>query len=317
MHLQNNKPVITVVVHNGLGNRLLPLLSCLRLARKSNRKLNIIFNGTPVRSCLMYYGESCKYHDLFESSEEVSIITNEENGMINYLADKIFNFEYWLKKDMIIDISGNDNIYTNYGLYTIVSQEDDLSSIFVKLQRIICEPCELTFDYIGKELGECFRSLKPVKTLQDEIDKYKVKFYPNMIGFHIRSSDGGFLNIKWDEIVKKIISICEKWCSLSKDNGVFLATDNPKYYVDFVCKLKQFVFYDPPEILCNTKSSTKFNNDKYNVLSALVEIHLLGSCNHTIVGTVDSTFSICSMLLAGKNTKKYLINDVSNIPEII
>jgi hypothetical protein len=308
-------PVITVVVHNGLGNRLLPLLSCLRLAQKSNRRLNVIFNGTPVRSCLTYYGENCKFEDLFENHEEICIISNEENSSIVY--NKTFYFEYWYKKDMIIDISGNENIFTNYGLYTIISEKDDLSSIFVKLQKIICEPCELTFDYIGEELGDCFRTLKPVKDLQCEIDKYKQKFHRNMIGFHIRSSDGGFLNIKWDKIVKKIISICKKWCSLSKDNGVFLATDNPKYYVDFVCSLNQFVFYDPPDVLCNTKSSTKFNNDKYNVLCALVEIHLLGNCNHTIVGTVDSTFSICSMLLADNKTKKYLVNDVSNIPEII
>ena len=310
-----NKPVITVVVHNGLANRLIPLISCLRLARKSNRQLNVIFNGTPVRSCLTYFGENCKYHDMFEKNDEVNIITNDENY---YSNDKIFNFEYWLKKDMIIDISGTENIYTNFGLYTIISQDDDSSSIFVKLQRIICEPCEISFDYIGEELGECFRSLKPVQELQNEIDKYKSKFYPNMIGFHIRSTDGGFTNIKWKEIIPKYIDISQKWCKLSKDNGVFLATDNPQIYIDFVCsKLRQFVFYDPPNILCNTKSNTKFKNDKYNVLCALVEIHLLGNCNKAIIGTVDSTFSICSMFLADKSTKKYLVNDVSNVPDYI
>lgn len=309
-----NKPVITVVVHNGLANRLLPLISCLRLARKSNRQLNVIFNGTPVRSCLTYFGENCKYHDMFEKNDELNIITNDENY---YSNDKIFNFEYWLKKDMIIDISGTENIYTNFGLYTIISQDDDSSSIFVKLQRIICQPCEISFDYIGEELGECFRSLKPVQQLQNEIDKYKSKFYPNMIGFHIRSTDGGFTNIKWKEIIPKYIDISQKWCKLSKDNGVFLATDNPQIYIDFVCKLNQFVFYDPPNILCNTKSNTKFNNDKYNVLCALVEIHLLGNCNKAIIGTVDSTFSICSMFLADKSTKKYLVNDVSNVPDLI
>ena len=45
---------------------MLPLISCLRLAQKSGRTLNVVFNGTPVRSCLAYNGEECKYYDLFE-----------------------------------------------------------------------------------------------------------------------------------------------------------------------------------------------------------------------------------------------------------
>lgn len=68
---RKQKRLLTVVVHNGLANRLLPLVSCLRLAKQSGRLLNVIFNGTPVRSCIRYDGAPCKYYDLFEKMRKI------------------------------------------------------------------------------------------------------------------------------------------------------------------------------------------------------------------------------------------------------
>jgi len=306
---------ITAVVHNGLANRLLPIISCLRLAKKTNRKLNIIFNGTPVRSCIRYDGEHCAYYDLFKPHDDI-VVDYNPNDDISY--KRTFHFEYWLNKDMIIDTSGYCNIFTNFGLYTMISQDDNQDSICKNLKFIIEKPGQLIFDDIGIELGSILRNeIKPVDELQIQIDKYKAKFKPHMIGIHIRSTDGGFVDIKWDDMVQKLIAQCSLWCKVSKDNGVFLATDNPKYYIEFASKLTsdQFVFYNPPEILCNTRSTNvdKFNNDKFNVLSATVEMYLLGCCNTKIIGTAASTFSVCAMLIAENNVDKFLIKCVDDI----
>lgn len=306
-------PIITVVTHNGLANRLLPLISCFRIARNSNRKINVIFNGTPVRSCIRYDGEHCKYLDLFQPNP--SILVDYDDKTITYT--KTFNFEYWLDKDMVIDSSGDDNIHTNYGLYTMISHDDDQESMCKSIRKHIEKSGEIVFDTIAYELGDILRNeFKPVTALQDEIDKYKMKFRPNMIGFHIRSTDGGFTQIKWDDIVNRLISYCNIWCKTSKDNGVFLATDNPKYYIEFASKLTsdQFVFYNPPPVLSNTRptNTDKFANDKYNVLCGLIEIHLLGMCHAGIYGTSASTFSVCAMLLAPKETKKILIKNIED-----
>lgn len=306
--------IITVVTHNGLANRLLPLISCFRIARKSNRKINVIFNGTPVRSCIRYDGEHCKYLDLFQSNPSILVDYDDKN--ISY--KKVFNFEYWLDKDMIIDSSGDDNIHTNYGLYTMISHDDDQDSMCKSIRKHIEKSGEIFFDTIAYELGSILQTeFKPVPALQHEIDKYKSKFRPNMIGFHIRSTDGGFTQIKWDEIVNKLISYSINWCKASKDNGIFLATDNPKYYIEFASKLTsdQFIFYNPPTILSNTvpTNNDKFANDKYNVLCGLIEIHLLGMCHHTIFGTSASTFSVCAMLLAPRETKKFLLKNIDDV----
>ena len=306
---------ITAVVHNGLANRLLPIISCLRLAKKTNRKLNIIFNGTPVRSCIRYDGEHCAYYDLFKPHDNI-VVDYVPLDDLNY--ERTFHFEYWLNKDMVIDTSGSCNIFTNYGLYTIISEDDNQDSICKNLKFIIEKPGQLFFDDIAIELGDILRNeIKPVDELQIQIDKYKSKFKSNMIGIHIRSTDGGFVDIKWDAMVQKLITQSNLWCKESKDNGVFLATDNSKYYIEFASKLTsdQFVFYNPPEILCNTRSTNvdKFNNDKFNVLSATIEMYLLGSCNAKIIGTASSTFSVCAMLIAEKDVDKFIIKSVDDI----
>lgn len=306
---------ITVVVHNGLANRLLPLISCYRLAKKSNRKLNIVFNGTPVRSCIRYDGEHCAYYDLFKPCDGIVVDANLHD--IHY--ERTFNFEYWLNKDMIIDITGDCNIYTNYGLYTMISQDDDQNSICKNLKFVIEKSGPLIFDDIAIELGDILRSdIQPVDELQFEINKYQSRFKKNMVGIHIRSTDGGFTGIKWDAMVQELIQKSLLWCKASLDNGIFLATDNPKYYIDFALKLTtdQFIFYNPPETLCKTKSTNvdKFNNDKFNVLCATIEMQLLGHCHHLIIGTASSTFSVCGMLLAPHETTKILIQNLHDIP---
>ena len=320
-NINNHMKVLTVVVHNGLANRLLPLVSCLRLAKKTNRKLNIIWNGTPVRSCIRYDGVPCKYRDLFEENDWIQ----ENQHDLKY--DREYNFEYWLNKDMVMDMSGDGNIYTNYGLYTIIDEtEREESNLCMRLCDRISKGGELIFDRLCGELGELLRSdLRPVCDLQHEIGIMRDRYFSEdkkMIGIHIRSTDGGFVNIKWDEMVKKLIRESVKWCNKSDNHGVFLATDNPKYYVEFASKIQsdKLVFYTPPKELCGTMSTNvdKFNNDKYNVLCGLIEMMLLGECSEGVIGTASSTFSVCGMLMGykeGSRKSYYLMENEGDIPE--
>lgn len=306
--------MITLIVYNGLCNRLGPLISSLRLARKSNKKVNMVWSYTPVRSCITYYGDLCKFSELYDPVDDLVIDNDIPND--NF----VYEFKYWDNKDHIINENVKDNIYVNYALYTLVSVDDPKDSMFVNLKKSISEPKRIEFDEIGNELSDIMKSLKPRAELQEEINKFNSKFYKNMIGIHIRKSDGGFTKLDWDNIIKKILLQCKEWCTKDKDNGIFLATDDSSVYVDFAIKLgNKLIFYDPPKVLCDTSSSSygKFNNDKYNVMCAVVELNLLGNCNKFIIGTCDSTFSVCAMLLSNKDTQKYLMNSVDSIPEFI
>ena len=123
-------PFITSVLHNGVCNRLLPLISTIRLARKTKRKTNVIWTYTPVRSCIAYHGELCKLDNLFVIPEDIIIDNNEIKH------EREYEFKYWENKDHVIDVKGTDNIFTNYALYTIISTEDDQTSILKKLKSI-------------------------------------------------------------------------------------------------------------------------------------------------------------------------------------
>jgi hypothetical protein len=308
--------IINIWTHNGLGNRLNIIISALRLSKMSNRTLNISWLNTPVRSCLDYIGDYCNFEDIFDNIEGVTV-----SGLKEIEYHKLYQFPYWIDKKYVIDISGNDSIFITHSLYTVISDTDDINSIFGNLKEYIVKPNKVEFDYIGNELGNILRNdLKPVKELQNEIDKCYKTFFKNMVGVHIRKSDGGFVNYDWKNIIKNLLPRLKEWCDKNEDNGVFLATDDPEVFIEFATKLKnKLIYYHPPEILCQTKSSTdgsKFNNDKYNVLCAVIELYLLGKCNKYLIGTTDSTFSFCGMLMTDTETQKYLINSPDNVPLI-
>jgi len=306
--------MITVVLHNGMCNRLLPLISSIRLAEKHNKKVNIIWTYTPVRSCIAYHGELCKFNDLFIKPDNVVLDAIQNDNQI------VYEFRFWENKDHVVDEITNQNIFINYALYTIISEQDDKKSIFKNLKSVIVQPQELILDNIGIELGNILKyKLLPIPELQKEIESTFSYFNENMIGIHIRRSDGGFSKYNWKEIIKILVKQCKEWC-LKENNGVFLATDDMNTYIEFVSVLgNKLIFYNPPDILCNTKSTSgnKFSNDKYNTLTAVVELYLLGKCNRYIIGTADSTYSVCAMLMSNEETKKYLINDVINIPKFL
>ena len=282
----------SVALFNGLCNRLLPLISILRLGRKYKRCTNMTWGYTPLRSCITYYGDLCKFEDLYEDVYDMTI-ENKVDCVNN------FEFKYWENKDHIIDTNLEGNTFINFALYTIISTEDDKNSIFTNLKHSMSYPRELVFDTIGNELGDVLKSITPKKELIDEIEKCSKNFLKNMIGIHVRKTDGGFVNFDWENIIKKYITECTKWCEKDKDNGIFLATDDEDVYKEFKKNLKdKLISYEAPNTLCGISSENKYINNKFNVMCAVIEISLLGKCNKYIIGTCDSTFSICCMLLS-------------------
>ena len=304
---------ITVVLHNGLCNRLNALISVIRLAKKYNKKVNMIWTYTPVRSCIAYHGDLCKFTDIFQPNDNIL-----EDAHIDH--QKTYEFRYWENKDHVVDVSGDENVFINYALYTIISSDDDQNSIFKNLRSIIAQPQEFIIDSIGQELGDILKyDLQPNDDLKLEIDSNFKNFRENMIGIHVRRSDGGFANYNWKDINKILIQQSKEWCK-SESNGVFLATDDMETYINFASALgNKLIIYNPPEVLCDTKSTSgnKFSNDKYNVLVGYIELNLLSKCNKLIIGTADSTFSVCAMLMSDIKTKKYLINSTENIPSFV
>lgn len=302
---------IDTVCHNGTYNRLIMLASVIRLAKKSNRKINAIWTLTLGRSTIRYFGDRCNFYEMFQPIEDMTVDGANGNNAT------VYHFKYWEELDHIIDIQKSGNIFIDFALYSIVSKEDK-SDIFTNLKRYICIPQEVKFDAVGEEIGEVLRTqFKPIKELQNEIDRVHKTFFKKMVACHIRSTDGGFTEYNWTAILKKLIDNCKKWAGKSPDHGVFLATDDPEIYIKFAIALgNKLIFYIPPTVLCGCRADNKFGNDKYNVLCGVIESWLLSKTNEYLIGTAQSTFSMGAMLMADKNVKKFMIDSPENIPNL-
>ena len=72
-------------VHSGLNNKLVPLLSLLRIARKENRELKCLWGNETLFS----------FNDLFENLDRVKFITIEEYiDLFNNQNKHIANFPF-------------------------------------------------------------------------------------------------------------------------------------------------------------------------------------------------------------------------------
>jgi len=313
INIKMYKEIITTFTYNGLCNRLLNILSCYRLAKKTNRICNIMYQGPSGRAELNFFGEHCSFNDIFQNIDNVTINGNTGENT------RVYEFKYWDNKDHIIDSQKSGNILINYAVYVIIDK-DDKSGIFTNLQQTIKIPQEIPMDYVGNELRDLFiNNFKPKPELQYEIDRIYKTFKKNMIGLHIRSTEKAFEVYNWDDIIKNIEEQCKYFIDKDpENNAIFLATDNPKIHIIMSAKLKNnLLFYEPPKFLCGITSDDKFGNDKYNVIVASIELYLLGKCNKAVIGTTDSTFSMTALIISDPNTRKFLINDTNNIPSFI
>jgi hypothetical protein len=122
-----------------------------------------------------------------------------------------------------------------------------------------------------------------------------------MIGIHIRRTDGHFQS-NWKESDTVLIERVKTW--VSEGYVIFLATDDPNYETVFGCK----------NILIN-KQHGKYNNDKTNTMSAVVDLYLLSHCP-VIIGTYCSSFSMTSYFFSENSVIWTVTEDPESVRKI-
>ena len=305
---------VYITLHNGLGNRLLPMLSILRFAKESNQKLYIHWTGKAGRSCLYYEGlEFVTFYDLFRKLDNVEEISEDdirakephEEG----LAVK-YHFHYSEENPHVMKPLDNEkDTFVFMAILPVLREsEADLSSKRYKFHDP--EYGYFTQDAWYKDVKSYFHLLKPVTPLDRIINVYSSKFRDNMIGIHLRKTDGGFADMNWDEIDKHIISRIYEWKNKDSTIGVFLATD----CADTTRKFKKefgndIIVFDPPE--------DKHRNNAFNNRCAVVDMFLLSKCNKLIIGTFGSTFGLCAALLSKDTPFFVMTNDKYELPKDI
>ncbi len=280
---------IYLPLFNGLGNRIIPLVSGLRLAKMSNRRLAIYWPSHTGRSNLDFQGEHSKFTDLFIMPENVEITTEKE---INEHRDRCdwYDFSFMNTTPRIVDVNSSKDIAIIYAISAFVSKQDDKNVLLkFKLDR----PGLFQRDSVFNSLCEACHFLEPIPRLKQEIESCSKKFTEKMIGIHLRRTDGGFKDSNWTETDKALFKRALEW----KKEGytIFLATDSAEHQ-----KL-----YGNSVIV--SENVNKFTNTKENTESAVVDMYLLSKCQ-VIIGTMMSTFGLTAMMLS-KDAKYWVVSE--------
>lgn len=290
---------IYITLQNGICNRLLPLMSVLRFARTSNRKIICYWGSNPGRGWPEYNGH-CDFLELFYPLDKVRFLSRSDfskNLMGKNCA--FYDFEWTGYPDYIVDPYVDTDIVIYNCVHTMYSKEDggSYNTRDIGFTELSPSFCKMLSSY-----RTFFRELKPLDSIQKRIDDIKATFSDKMIGIHLRRTDGGFAGKNWWYTDMALVERVRCWV----DDGysIFIASDHPRYETMFGTK----------NIIFN-KQDGKYNNDKVNTINAVIDLYLLSHCS-TIIGTYDSTFSIVSYLLSERSNLWMATEDPQSIARI-
>lgn len=261
--------MLYIGVHSGLSNKLIPLLSLLRITNKENIKINC-FWGSNLKSNFTLH-----FNELFENIDNVNFINNEQYNKV--LNSSIIKYH---ERDPIINHDINDDILFHQLVHAIGYKQDNFKNDIIPYPRkkLILTPSI-------KELREVIKeNIKPIDTIQAKINSMNLNFN-NVLGLHLRTSDGGFKRIK----IEDSFHIIE-----SHKGKVYVATDtleNEKM-LENKYKDKIIIFKNP----FGDSYTDKFNRGTYSDMNCIIEMFILSKCKN-FMGTPGSSFSFLTWLL--------------------
>lgn len=270
-----------IYVHSGLNNKLIPLISLLRIARKENKKINCYWGNDAYLSKSIF-----SFLDLFEPIKDINFINfNEFDRQFKNQKNIIYNKKGSDRdrKEIIYHSKENSSVF--YKIVHLISFTDDnVINNFVPYPRE-----KIKSNVFINELQIIIKELKPQKFIIKKIN-YLVNFIKNnlVIGLHIRTTDGGFKDIEF----KNSFSIIEEY--IKKKYIIYISCDNLKNENILRTKYKKNIkFFDKPY---GKKYEDKFNRSTYGTLNAICEMYILSECKY-FFGTPGSSFSFMVWLL--------------------
>ena len=270
-------------VRSGLNNKLVPLLSLLRISRKENKIIRCYWGiDAYMNKCLFLFT------DLFKNIDDIEFISiqeynkqfyNSNNKIYNKLGSDRDRNEIIYKKDNNISVF-------NKIVHLISYNDDNIIGDYVPYPRITKEPTEFI-----QELREVIKDLKPIDEIQDKINNVTKHFNEkNVVGLHIRTTDGGFIDIPSNDIFLFIQQLINK----NKDIKIYISCDNLSLENEIISKFPNIIIYFLNPF--GNNYSDKFNRNSYGTINAVCEMFILSKCNR-FYGTPGSSFSFMVWLL--------------------
>ena len=282
-----------ISVYSGLNNKLLPLISLLRIARIENRKIKCYWGNDKFLN-----SSNFQFNDLFNNIDDIEFISKKE-----------FYRELKNKNNVIYNNSGSDRNITNtiykttlktsvfYNIVHCISYENDnFINKFVPYPREYTEKITMI-----DELRKNIKNLVPTDNI---LNKINFDFFDKnqVLGIHIRTTDGGFTDIPKNNIFNYIDLFLKEHPSYK----IYISTDNYDLENKIIKTFPDKIFY-----LKNPFGKSyhdKFNRTTYGTKNAVCEMFSLSKCKY-FVGTPGSSFSFMVWLLRNDNSINFWCNN--------
>jgi len=263
----------------GLSNRIKCLISSMKIADKTNRKLLLFWSKD--KSC------NCNFKDLFEN--KIKEISKED------LKKIIITKKYEIYQNSLKN-------FKNKKRFILI----DNAKLLGFLEKDIC----IGFNEIPKEIKEdvlkYFKKLKIKKDILKKVQNLSKRFNKNTVGIHIRKGDFKTLKNGVGKISKEDLFI-EKMKKELKENpkiNFLLATEDEetenKFKKIFKNKLSTY------------SKKTKEREEEGAVKEAFIDLLLLSKTKE-ILGTYGSTFSETAWWLNNCKPKINIVYDKENL----
>jgi len=275
--------IFYIYVRGGLNNRLVPLLSLLRIAKKEKKKIKCYWSKDT------YSNNTLHFTDLFNSIDNIEFISlNEYMNKFNDQNSKIYNKDGSdrNRNEIIYKEDKNDIIVFNQIVHLISYKNDNVIGNYVPYPYERKEIIQIII-----ELRNIVKYLKPIEKIQSKID-YNVKKFKNnnVIGLHIRTTDGGFTDIPSMDVLDFINSKL----NIDKNIKIYISCDNFPLEKNIRTIFKNnIIFFSNP---FGDNYLDKFNRKSWSTINAVCEMYILSKCNK-FYGTPGSSMSFMVWLL--------------------
>lgn len=279
-----------ISVYSGLNNKLLPLISLLRICRKEKGTIKCFWGNDAYINEYKY-----SFTDLFLPIKDIEFISklefdNQFKNTNNIVYNKAGSDRD--RKEIIYHHNNTNN--TNIVFYNIVHlisyKDDNIIGKFVPYPRSKINRTKIIY-----ELQELLKELKPSTEIEKQISHTLTKIDNiNVLGIHMRTTDGGFTDIPKNDIFNYI----DNYLNNNKKSKIYISCDNEKLENKIINKYKNnIIYFDKP---FGNSYGDKFNRFTYGTKNAVCELYILSKCSN-FVGTPGSSFSFMVWLLRNED----------------
>lgn len=298
-------------VYSGLNNKLVPLLSLLRICKKKNKQILCHWETNGVIDRINKEGNH--FLSLFENINEIKFIDINSINNLKNNSDLIIVNKNGSDRDRNsiqynLHYKPDSKLYFNHVVHAIHFSNDDVIHKYVPYPRV-----KVKKNKFIDELREMYKLLVPKEDILLKVNNMTQNF-TNVLGLHIRTTDTT-KRISGEQLKDNLCGVRTGGFTKIDYTNVFnyisnFLIDNPEWKVYISCDCieieREIIKKFGEKILYFDYSFGDTYNDKFDIYNGLKnsisEMYILSKCTK-FLGTPGSSFSFSVWLL---RTDEYL-----------